>query len=580
MKTKSGQHVELNVKASGTDRDVDGEAQFALWARSVGRNGTGIRERLLDGELGPMRRLGAEKPEEVLDSWEMVVPFKRKEGGQPCKRERSKSPGPKKGNGEEEDGDDPRVSFSVRLHTHEPAVLAPPSAKTILHNGSSPNAEEAESATPGLPPCVSNPELDLSNVPDIYDPVSRTGRWRYDARLGEGGLGVVYRCFDITGTHGEVALKVLKPRSKIPQRDARFVFEMHRESQWSLWYLHNKYSQNYKPELASLFARYLEDHTGFSEFGPEGFDKKRRAYEAPDFDWEKDGPTIPARPYVVMEFVKGEALHVVIDREWYQSKKKAHENPPVMSVAEKREVLLQAARALEYLEPFGLIHRDFRGCNMHLVSRRGENGVAQLKVLDLGVMIVVEDGSQELNSNQAVQAFRRRGETEEKRRRYDWLPWEVRKGADGTGPAVNFKPPTHSFDVFSLGVLILHMLIGRSQTRDFLDSLKHNEKSRVDSKPLGLSPEMLVSMLQDDPEKRPHPREVVEALQADPGLAVDIKAGRSKSRSRSPKVVGKALSQQARSSVLEQQKVGGAAAKADMWEMTFDLTMSSAPSYS
>merc|ERR1719316_2325433 len=159
-----------------------------------------------------------------------------------------------------------------------------------------------------------------------------------------------------------------------------------------------------------------------------------------------------------------------------------------------------------------------------MVSRRGDSAGTQLKVLDLGVMIKAEDDGQELNSNQAVQAFRRRGETEEKRRRYDWLPWEVRKGADGTGPAVNFKPPTHSFDVFSFGVLVLHMLIGRTQTRDFLDSLKHNERSRVDSRPIGLDPEMLVSMLQDDPEKRPHPREVVKALQADPELATGSKA--------------------------------------------------------
>merc|ERR1712139_601807 len=175
---------------------------------------------------------------------------------------------------------------------------------------------------------------------------------------------------------------------------------------------------------------------------------------------------------------------------------------------------------------------------MHLVSRRGDQGGTQLKVLDLGVMICTEDG-QELNSNQAVQAFRRRGETEEKRRRYDWLPWEVRKGADGTGPAVNFQPPTHSFDVFSLGVLILHMLIGRTQTRDFLDALKHNEKSRVDSGPLGLDPEMLVAMLQEDPEKRPHPREVVKALQSAPLGGVKAERSKSRSRSRSGEAAGR-----------------------------------------
>merc|ERR1712176_411052 len=161
---------------------------------------------------------------------------------------------------------------------------------------------------------------------------------------------------------------------------------------------------------------------------------------------------------------------------------------------EKREILVQAASALEYLEPHGLIHRDFRGCNMHLVSRQKEGSAVQLKVLDLGIMICSEDG-QEHNSNQAVQAFQRRGEDEDKRRRYDWLPWEVRKGADGTGKPVNFAPPTHSFDIFSLGVLMLHMLIGRAEARAFLDSLQNNTRTTLNTSDIGIEPGLLIRML-------------------------------------------------------------------------------------
>merc|ERR1719469_1729694 len=100
---------------------------------------------------------------------------------------------------------------------------------------------------------------------------------------------------------------------------------------------------------------------------------------------------------------------------------------------------------------------------MHLPRRASDKDGCALKVLDLGVMICGGPG-QALNPNSAVQAFRRRGETEEKRRRYDWLPWEVRDGADGLGPAVNYLSPSCTFDVFSLGVLVLHFLLGKSET--------------------------------------------------------------------------------------------------------------------
>merc|ERR1711964_703964 len=56
-------------------------------------------------------------------------------------------------------------------------------------------------------------------------------------------------------------------------------------------------------------------------------------------------------------------------------------------------------------------------------------------------------------------------------------------------------------------------------------------------KPIGVDPEMLVLMLQDVPEKRPHPGEVVKAVTKAHTTARPergIKAERSKSRSRSP----------------------------------------------
>ena len=39
---------------------------------------------------------------------------------------------------------------------------------------------------------------------------------------------------------------------------------------------------------------------------------------------------------------------------------------------------------------------------------------------------------------EAGQAFRRRGDTEEKRKRYDWLPWEAGKHAVWKSPGEMF----------------------------------------------------------------------------------------------------------------------------------------------
>ena len=37
-------------------------------------------------------------------------------------------------------------------------------------------------------------------------------------------------------------------------------------------------------------GRYLEDHTGFADLGPEDFEERRKFFESPDFDWYKQRP--------------------------------------------------------------------------------------------------------------------------------------------------------------------------------------------------------------------------------------------------------------------------------------------------
>lgn len=503
-------HVELSTVVVA---DAD---QLPLLARDCSRNGTGFVHPGTGQAPSPVQPLRSDDPEELHHGSRLVVPFKTKSGDpQDQAILEVQFPAVANGGSGKLNINSCNSCKAKPLQSREHVAAATPPSTMLGEAGGavSSTAKAEEPPLPAPPYSVTAPKnVDL---PDAYDPTDKTGRWRYDARLGEGGLGMVFKAFDCTGGLGEVAVKVLKRSTKNPHsnRDSRHAFAMYRECHWSLLRLHNEEDSRYHKDSADLFARYLEDHTGFQEHGPEDFDGKRKVFEDADFNWEKDGPVLPPKPYVVMELVPGEALQCVIDRE-----RKAHvdkDHLPPLSLSEKRRVLQEAARALEYLVRFDFLHRDFRGCNIHLVKREIVHGICDLKVLDLGVMIIGQE-EHGLNQNSAVQAFKRRGDTAEKRKRYDWLPSEVRGLDDGAPPPVNFLPPSHSFDIFSFAVLVLHLLIGKTETRVVLERWKANEGSLPDPSILGLPPELMARML-GEASKRPHPKEVRRAL-----LPVDL----------------------------------------------------------
>ena len=288
------------------------------------------------------------------------------------------------------------------------------------------------------------------------------GRWRYGARLGEGGLSVVYRALDVTGPLGEVALKVLRGGFR-PDH----AYEMHREAQWSLQRLHNEADPRYDAGAAGLFARYLEDHSGFQGPAPMGrgaFEAARRRFEAPGFAWDAALPRPGGSPYVVLELLPGEPLHVALRRTWTGGgpARGGRKGPPMLTQADHARVVAQLARACEYLAAHGLVHRDLRACNVQLVRRAPS---CRLKVLDLGVCIAAE-GALRTSTNPAVRVFDGRRAAAG----YRWLPPEV-SGACAAGIAPNFEWPAHSFDAYSLGVLWLELLVGRAAAGRLLAEL-------------------------------------------------------------------------------------------------------------
>eukprot|EP00929_Paragymnodinium_shiwhaense_P118894 TRINITY_DN90796_c0_g1_i1.p1 TRINITY_DN90796_c0_g1~~TRINITY_DN90796_c0_g1_i1.p1 ORF type:complete len:1559 (+),score=333.20 TRINITY_DN90796_c0_g1_i1:37-4713(+) len=324
------------------------------------------------------------------------------------------------------------------------------------------------------------------DFPDQYDERSGRGRWRYIGRLGEGGLCIVHKALDMKApsSRREVAIKVLR-HNALPVH----AFELHREAQWSLTHLHCHTDKRFDAACSALFVRYLEDHTGFAEAQGEGaaaFAARRQRFEREDFNWQGLGPLRRPRPYVVMEFLPGEALHFTLRRRITAVKAPAKpsllrrnreaEAVQGLCIEERDEVVLQLAQACEYLHRFGLVHRDLRPCNLQLYERRtvDDKKICRMKVLDLGVTLAADDDLRQSRSP-AVQVFSGRHLTAANG--YGWLPWEVRAGAVSSlggstdGQNVNFQQPPHSFDAFSFGALWLEVLIGSAATPLILDRL-------------------------------------------------------------------------------------------------------------
>jgi hypothetical protein len=172
----------------------------------------------------------------------------------------------------------------------------------------------------------------LEEESDLFVGTTFDGRYRVDARLGEGGMGVVYRAFDRElGAH--VALKVLHPQLSV-QADAKRRFR--REARLAMELEH--------PNLVRVL----------------GF-----------------GATPEGTPYLVMELLEGETLASKL-------------RPGVaFSVDEALELMRPVCLAVEAAHARGIVHRDLKPENVFLA--RDERGRETVKVLDFGIARLLDD---------------------------------------------------------------------------------------------------------------------------------------------------------------------------------------------
>jgi serine/threonine protein kinase len=172
---------------------------------------------------------------------------------------------------------------------------------------------------------VHDPSEDVSPAPpSAAEPGARIGPYRLFERIGEGGMGVVYRAEQTEPVRRTVAIKLV--RSGLDSKLVLARFEAERQ------------------------ALALMDHPGIA-----------RIHDA--------GTTATGQPYFVMEYVAGEPIHTYCDRRRLDTRARLR-------------LFLDVCDAVQHAHQRGVIHRDLKPANI-LVAE--VDGKAAVRVIDFGV---------------------------------------------------------------------------------------------------------------------------------------------------------------------------------------------------
>ena len=170
------------------------------------------------------------------------------------------------------------------------------------------------------------PDSAMSGVDKDLAPGTTVGEYQIEAKLGEGGFGVVYRAIHpLIGK--SVAIKVLSRELSA------------------------------KPEIV---ARFVDEARAVNQI------RNRGIIDIFSFGALSDG-----RQYFVMELLEGLSLDAYVKRRGR------------LSIEEALPILRGVARAVDAAHAAGIAHRDLKPENVFLIE--GADGIVQTKLLDFGV---------------------------------------------------------------------------------------------------------------------------------------------------------------------------------------------------